>query len=170
MTNVFLRLGLVVLAVLGSGVVIMIRDRIRRTIPSSDADQSADDNRVRRPQIDELEKHFRSTVPADMAWLYSSGPVTMRNVHIRSELQPDHEYEIDRFLPADVKNVEETWFDIGDGRFPFAIDGFGNYFLIDMKPQSPTPVFYVDHDGGSVWPVAHSLRSWLADVGKSQPT
>ena len=157
-------LGLVVLALLGAAVLIMLRDRFTHA-SRKQADGMSVVERLQRPQFDDIEAHFRSKVPVDLIWLYrESNLVEKRNVHLHSELEPEHEYEIDHFLPADVKNVLEVWFPIGQGRFPFAIDKFGNYFFIEMKPEMKTTVFYADHDGGSVWPVAHSLRSWLGNV------
>lgn len=85
-------------------------------------------DRLRTPIFRDLEVHFGSPLPADLLWLYQdSNIVTKRNVVLIGEIDPGQEYEIDHFVPADLKSLQELWFEIGGDRFPFAIDGFGNY-------------------------------------------
>jgi len=168
MQTIFTILGTIVVLLLVAGVAIMIRSRF--SSPNG-ADDREDDrqlhDRLEHPKFDELEQQFVSTMPGELRWLYRQGHlVAKRNIRIMSELQAEHEYEIDHFLPADARTLKELWFDIGARRFPFAVDGFGNYFFIELHDRQgqPTTVFYIDHDGGDVRPIAQSLKSWFSSV------
>jgi len=168
METIFTILGSIVVLLLVAAAVIMIRGRVSSSNGAGDRQNDRQlHERLEHPNFAELESQFASTIPDELRWLYrETDLLTKRNVRINSELEAGHEYEIDHFLPADMKAIEEVWFDIGEKRFPFAIDGFGNYFFIEVGggQEKPTTVFYIDHDGGGVWPIAHSLKGWLSPI------
>jgi hypothetical protein len=173
MQTLFIVAGGVVVLLLVAAMLIMIPNRVSTSGRADDreGDRQLDD-RLKHPLFDEVEAEFESRLPEDLRWLYGQPDlISKRNIRIKGGIETAHEYEIDHFLPVDLKTLRDLWFDIGKRRFPFAIDGFGNYFFIDLHDghaeATTSPVFYIDHDGGAVWPVAHSLRNWLSQSRSS---
>lgn len=130
--------------------------------------------RLHRPRWDELEDHFGFAMPRSLRALYSN-PDRLEHVPCYvvppESTDPDEQHFIAQFEPADVQTVREVWFPIGENRFPFASDDFGNYFYVELVPDAEdAPVFFVDHDGGDVSLVAKSLTEFLKWESHTEPT
>lgn len=120
--------------------------------------------RLLQPQWNELERRFGFAMPQSLHALYSDHSTLLRRsfyiVPPESTTESDHHF-VERFEPADVQTLE-TWFPVGENRFPFASDDFGNYYYVQLDPASEdTPIFFVDHDSGDILPVADSLDELL---------
>ncbi len=121
--------------------------------------------RLLHPRWTELEDHFGFAMPHSLHELYSDANQVGRNsfyvVPPDSTNEDDHHF-IARFEPADMRTLKDLWFPIGDSRFPFASDSLGNYFYVELAPDSQdVPVFFIDHDGSNVSKVADSLSAFL---------
>jgi hypothetical protein len=124
--------------------------------------------RLLEPQWDELEAHFGFDVRPALESLYTDHELLHRErfYFVPSEpAYPDEDHFIARFEPADAQTMKDVWFEIGENRFPFASDDFGNYFCVEISPGAQDfPVLYADHDdveGSDASTVASSLVEFL---------
>jgi hypothetical protein len=123
--------------------------------------------RLRNPKFDELAKLYAAPIPRTLKELYECTDLLTREnfelVDTRRNAR-DGDSFVRTFLPADGRTVSEAWFEEWNDRFPFADDGFGNYYWIPIKSDSgdDPPVWFTDHDGGETWQVADTLSSFLA--------
>src|SRR5262245_1247965 len=84
--------------------------------------------RLLQPKWDELCAHFGQSMPQSLRDLYSNrGLVIRTNFFVQPPGSHDEsaDHFIARFEPADSQAVVDTWFPIGEARFPFATDDFG---------------------------------------------
>ena len=123
--------------------------------------------RLLNPKWRELESHFGYALPNSFRELYSNSDRVLQScfyVVPPNAVSEDEHYFIARFQPADMQTLKDVWFPVGDSRFPFATDDFGNYFCIELSPEMhDAPVVFMDHDSGDISLVATSLedfRTW----------
>ena len=122
--------------------------------------------RLLSPQIAELERHYGHKLPVALCALYENTALLQRTdfyvVPPDSHDETDHHY-IQRFEPADLQTLNESWFPAVSKRFPFAIDDFGNsYFVVPGDRPTDCPVYYWNHDGGDEYQIADSLATFLS--------
>jgi SMI1-KNR4 cell-wall len=156
-------LGTATVAVVVFAVVMMIRHRFEmRRLGREEAQGTDDVIADTAPEFAALELHYGKPLPDDVRWLYEQRElIASRNLELRSSIDPEDTYSIDQFLPATVKSVTSTWFDVGRDRFPFAVDDAGNYFVVKLGDRRDSEVLYVDHEQSTTWPVASSLRDFV---------
>ncbi|HEX9983224.1 MAG TPA: SMI1/KNR4 family protein [Thermoanaerobaculia bacterium] len=145
--------------------VVMIKDRISMMLNRREADLSSAEEWL-HPEFDALESFFGMPIPDDVRWLYMQHEL-IRSVGTekRSTVDPTEEYVNERFLPATVKSVKSTRFDVPAEHMPIAIDEAGNYYAVQLGSRVVSPVIYVDHEQSQTWMVAHSLRHFI-DQGR----
>jgi hypothetical protein len=169
MNVAFTILGILVIIGLAWAVWIMLRERLRPRRAPTAADAIPDASIT---DFEGLARHFGLAVHPDLIGLYERRDVVKRqNVFFHGD-DSDVAYEIDHFLPATPDSVRQTWFQIDPDLFPVAVDGAGNYFAVDMKTPADRllALWYVDHDGGAKWEVAHSLRAVVERLSKGNAT
>lgn len=107
--------------------------------------------RLLQPQWSELYEHFGFDVRPVLEALYADHELLHRTSFYfvpREPEYPEEDHFIARFEPADAQTMKDTWFPIGENRFPFASDDFGNYLCVELAPDARDgPVLYADHDG-----------------------
>jgi hypothetical protein len=165
-----LLVGVGIVAVIGLAVLVLrLVDRFTLG-PSMTPEERADNERLfqerlHRPKWGELEDHFGFAMPEALRELYTDLSRLNRNsfyVVPPHSTDKEDQHFIARFEPADMQTLADVWFLIGDNRFPLASDDFGNYFYVELAPEShDAPVFFVDHDGGDVSLVADSVKELL---------
>jgi hypothetical protein len=126
--------------------------------------------RLRSPRFDVLEVRFGGPVPDSLKRLYRNqellAQVDFRLIDpIDAHTDPGH--SIAWFLPADRKARDEVLWELGESLFPFAQDGFGNYYCVRIQgdPQGPCSVYFWDHEVPSTleeMKIADSLDEFLA--------
>lgn len=130
--------------------------------------------RLLSPQWSDLEARFGVPIPDVLRKLYDDHD---RLLESRFYVVPPNPYDetedwfIQEFEPADLETLRTGFPLIGcdeepnvaKRRFAFASDDFGNSYFIELGPYSPVelPVFYYDHDGGSIDQIADSLAEFM---------
>jgi SMI1/KNR4 family protein SUKH-1 len=105
--------------------------------------------RRREPPLDVLAAHFGAPVPESLKGLYRNIDLLEQQNFILTDpagADPDRGHSIDQFLPADNKALEEIPRRLKEPLFPFASDGFGNYYCVPIQreAQEPCPVYFWD--------------------------
>ena len=118
--------------------------------------------RLENPKFHELE-HQLGEFPDQLKQLYTQTDLLVQENFVF--VGPDNsDRYIMTFLPADLKTVNDCWFQIGDKHFPFAEDDFGNYYFVEIKQEKSSlcPVYFISHDGdGRSVNIAESLREFI---------
>lgn len=160
-------LALATMALAVFAVIAMIKHRFTMARLRRDARVSNKGGSMTAPEFEALEAYYRKPLPDDLRWLYEQPELVGRqSLEVRSTSEPSETYLIDRFLPATVRSVTSTWFDVGQDRFPFAIDEAGNYYVVKVGDRRDSEVLYVDHEQNSSWSIASSLSD-LVKSGQS---
>jgi hypothetical protein len=128
------------------------------------------DARLASPKWTELERHFGAPAPRDLQGLYTQPLVCAQSLETRTPRATgrDREDFIAWFCPADLRTVEEASWVVQSKEFPFANDGFGNYYVVafGQDPAQPSRVRFHSHEGGGVEDVGASLDEFL---GRARP-
>ena len=71
------------------------------------------------------------------------------------------------FLPADLENSRDLWPGC-EGLFPFADNGAGDQFLVDLRQADPEVIYHTHEDGKSTG-LGVKLSAFLAAPRRKQP-
>jgi SUKH superfamily protein len=151
-----------------------LRARLRPESRETPAEYAA---RLHSPQFRVLETHFGGLVPESLTRLYQNADLLQQgDFEFVDPESPDPESSdyISRFLPADRKALEEIGWDLGGPFFPFAADGFGNYYCVRIEgdAKEACPVYFWDHEipaTGEEMKIADSLDEFLARPRRPGP-
>ena len=158
--------GLVLVASLLLVAVDRVRARRRRESPEELERRLAEfDARLASPKWAELERHFGAPTPRDLQRLYTQPLIRGQNIETRTPQADGHDREdfIASFCPADLRSVEEASWVVTSKEFPFANDGFGNYYTVafDQDSGRPSRVRFHSHEGGDIEDVGATLDEFL---------
>jgi len=151
--------------------ILRLVDRITIGRPKTPEERAAEERQFRKrlldPQWQELEKRFASPIPLVLRDFYANHSRLLQTAFYvvpPNGLKESEDHFIQRFEPADLQTVTEVWFPIGNNRFPFASDDFGNYYFAEgvNDRTSSLPVFFIDHDGGDISRIANSFEEFVS--------
>ena len=146
-------------------------DRVRRwltSVPPEEMRRRAAEfsARLASPKWADLERHVGAPVPKGLRELFESPLIRSESLVLPNPTadDPQREDQIARFLPADLRSLEEASWVVKTREFPFAEDGMGNYYTVPFPADAiaPLPVRLHWHDGGDVEVVAESLAEFLS--------
>lgn len=130
--------------------------------------------RLRQPQIAELEQHFGRVLPESFRRLHEDAQRVSRTDF--SVSPPDagteaRSWQVAGFLPADSKTLAEGWSELGKNNLPFACDEAGDpyYIPLDQATNLDGPVWQFHHEDGAHERVAASLEEFLSWLERSEP-
>ena len=108
--------------------------------------------RVASPDLDGLEQHLGHSLPESFRALYRDrGLITSENivVAVPNPLEKSESSYIAFFEPADIETLDHPWPGC-EGLFPFANNGAGDQFLVDLTQPDPDVVYHLHETGEQV--------------------
>jgi len=126
--------------------------------------------RLTNPNFAGLEEHFRSPLPASFRAMYENRELISSEdllIGVPNPVERSRECYVAWFMPADVESAQSPWPGC-DGLFPFANNGAGDQFLVDLHQPDPE-VIYHTHENGKSKGLGVSLSTFLAAPRRQQP-
>ena len=167
-------IGMVVVGIL----VCLTIDRFRFGPAPTDAElaeaQHRHEQRLLTPNWLALEEHFGAPIPRPIRTLYANHELLLqKDFSIRPPQKTDEadDWYVLNFEPADLDAINDVCLvgqnepvEVAERRFPFACDGCGNFYFVEIShdSSSQSPVFFADHDGGEIYRVADSFTEFVS--------
>lgn len=118
--------------------------------------------RLKSPDLEAVETHFGSPLPACVRELYSNQDELLRADFVVSPkpgAPRNQRWYIAYYNPADAESVRDGG-KTDERLFAFANDGSGNEYLIDPTQADPE-VRFLDHETGELAPVCERFTEFM---------
>ncbi len=126
--------------------------------------------RLMNPDFAALEKHFRTSLPASFRAMYQHLELINSDdllIGVPNPVEKSDECYVAWFIPADVESTRSSWPGC-EGLFPFADNGAGDQFLVDLRQSDPEVIYYT-HENAKSKSLGVSLSTFLAAPRRQQP-
>jgi hypothetical protein len=125
--------------------------------------------RLMNPDFAALEKHFCTPLPASFRTMYQNLELINSDdllIEIPNPAERSRECYVAWFMPADVESAQDPWPGC-EGLFPFADNGAGDEFLVDLRQADPE-VIYHTHENDKSQGLGVSLSTFLVAPRRQQ--
>ena len=144
------------------------RDKRRRTKSALAAEKYL--KRLGSPDFEGMERHLGHRLPESFYALYGDTDLVRSEdllIAVPNPLERSEDSYIAFFQPADRETLDDPWPGC-EGLFPFANNGAGDQFLVNLGQPDPEVVYYL-HETGEKGSLGVPLSAFIAAPRRPVP-